>query len=219
MTIRCLKLVEMTETAILNNPDWRRKIVGALLLFLRIRNSKVYCEDLDCLIKSAMEMQKIPQMEAGSEILLAEAEIAEVFPSLTNPEAEEVDDYFVSLLTRFGDSLASRLLKELGGKLGSFWNEEIFAGTSAERLLMSFNTHKLGNENIQEDFQLTQIFPEVNRKKVIDIIRDYYEKRGFETTREISSLGIMFRQKGKDVIVALTDMPDQIFVTVNVLKF
>ncbi len=211
-------MVEATETAIFANPEWRRKIVGTLLLFLRIRNYGVYQQDLDCLIISARQMQKHPQMEKSSEILLIEADIASGFPKLTKPEAAELDDYFVSLLTRFGESLAKYLADKLGGKLCALRNVEEFSGTNLDRLVLKFDTAKLANDNIEEDFKI--IPPsEIGREALISLIRSYFESTGFRFLFLIDELGIMFRKDETEVVVCVTNLPDEIFITVNVYKF
>lgn len=220
MTPRCQNLVDRVEAIISKYPDARRRFVGSLVLFLQVRKFDVYQEDLDCMRQVADQMRQYPQAEADLEILEVGADIAEVFPVLTDPESGDLDGYLTSLLTNFGDQLSKYLIERLGGKLEVFSYGEIPPGvdTDFDRLAMSFKIAKLNNDSIIEDFRL-KFTGKFSREDILAIIRKYYEDRGFIFLLSPDKSAMMFEGKKEYLHLHMTYLTYEIIITVNSDKF
>lgn len=216
MTGRVEQMVRLTEKALLLKPEWQRRITVALLNLLRIRKDETYRAGLDNLVRSAREMQKNPALEAESDLVLSEAEIAEAFPKLTKPEAVELEKYLVSLLLKGGHSLAAYLAEKLDGVVGDYWNITHFRDPHAKAFAMLRNMNNAADEKREEDFALRGMRP-VTYVDLFLLIKDYYAGQGYEFLSELLKCSIMLRKGEKAISVVVTKSDAEILVTVNVL--
>lgn len=216
MTKRVERLVDLAEKLILIKADWHRKIVNTLLNLLRIRHDSEYEQGLDVLVKSAREMLKDPSLEDAADILLNEAEIAGEFPKLTIPEADNLEEYFKSLLFRLPGSLSACLAAEFNAEVSDYWNVNDFPDFRSKSFALSRSIANADDPSKEEEFALSG-GRQVSHTELFELIRSHYVRSGHEILEGINDFSIRAKKGNRYVIVVVTE-GHKILVTVNVLE-
>ena len=188
----------------------------SLLNLLRIRKDADYESALDILVDSARKMLKNPEEEIAATLLLSEAEIASEFPGLTALEAKELEEYFISLLLKSGNSLAEYLSKKLNGKVGDYWNVNDFSDIGMKKFAFDCSMKNANDDSREEDFLLRVPVP-VAHEEFFRLIKEHYLNQDYQIFNE-SDCFVGAKNGDKYIIAVVTECGTEIWVTVNVLR-
>ena len=195
--------------------DFKREkpTIRQLLIPLQIRETQVVSEAIAQLKILSAEISADQRYNAARFILSKETEILALFQELTTEEAKTLENYFLSVISKDPNSLASFLAKKLGAEIQDRYNLDNFPDPRAKEFIVKM---AFRNTDYQEDFQLKIKSPTANQS-VFDLIKEFYFGKGYQlgSAKIDRDMGLMLKKDKEFLFIVTTQVADILMVTVT----